>query len=101
MALVLGLVGAFLATVKGRSATVWFILGILAPISLVILLFLPSLNRREARVCPHCSRPIGEHDVVCSHCGRSIPISINMVKCPSCGVLVQEGRICEHCGSAL
>jgi len=90
-----------MASMKGRNAAVWFVLGMVAPVSLVILLFLPSLNQRPVRTCPHCGRPIGKSDTVCSQCGRSIPVSINMVKCRSCGMMVPEERLCSNCGKSL
>lgn len=97
----MGLVGAFIASIKGRNAMIWFILGMAAPVSLVILFFLPSVGHRAARACPNCSRPVNENDAVCPHCGKTIPVSIEMVKCPSCNMMVQQGRTCAHCGHAL
>lgn len=101
IALLIGVLGAIMASMKGRNPIVWFILGMAAPISLVVLLFLPSVNQRLVRTCPHCGRPIGERDTECSQCGRSTPVSINMVKCRSCGMMVPEESLCSNCGKSL
>lgn len=59
--------GAF-ACFRGRSATVWFFVGLVYfPVAYVLLLMLPSLRR-----CQYCRSKICQEEHVCPLCGKSI-----------------------------
>lgn len=45
-------------------------------------------------LCPHCGKPAGQGNF-CNNCGHSL----NLLKCPNCGALVQQGnKFCGECG---
>lgn len=101
--LVSGLVGAAIASAKGRSAVGWFLICFLVPFSVVVLLFLPVVRAsvRKTRKCAFCTASIPEEERVCPRCGRTQPASITMVTCPSCGTIVQDAKTCGKCGGPL
>jgi len=100
--LLAGVVGALVASYKGRSPVAWFVISFLLPPAVVVLMLLPrGRPSRGARRCPHCAGMMGHEDAACPHCGRAVPVSIEMVKCPSCGVMVREAGRCEQCGKEL
>ena len=70
------ILGAFctdVASVKGRSAGNWFVLGFLfGIIALIAIVGQPSKETREEK-CPSCLEPIYEEAVVCPHCQRDLP----------------------------
>ncbi|MGE5894208.1 MAG: double zinc ribbon domain-containing protein [bacterium] len=102
LSLLAGIIGAFIASGKGRSAPLWFFICFLMPLSLLVLSFLPKRTAPKAgRECPHCGARINREDTVCPRCNRMVPVSITMVKCPSCEVMVQEKERCDHCGRPL
>lgn len=54
------------ATLKGRSVIIWTLLTLcLSPVSLVVLLFLPSVKQ-----CPFCATSIPKQATVCGRCQR-------------------------------
>jgi hypothetical protein len=75
---VLAIVGAIVASNKGRSGAGWFFLCLLlTPVVILILLALPSLKRPE----PRLAEPYEETKV-----------------CPECAEIVKlEARICRYC----
>lgn len=98
--LLAGLVGAIVADGKGRSKIVWFLICFLFPLSILILLVLPSQPARgKLKNCPECGRIIKEDEAACPHCRKEQPI--NMVTCPSCGFVVRDEKICGNCGAHL
>lgn len=100
--LLAGVVAAFLASRKGRNPVAWFFISFLVPPAILVLLFLPggraSLGGKR---CPHCAGAMRHEDATCPHCGKGVPVSIEMVKCPSCGVMVRDAGRCERCGKEL
>lgn len=70
---------AIIASNKGRSAPLWFIIGALtAAIGLVVIAALPSERRTNdanatRRRCPFCAEDVQAAAIVCKHCGRDIP----------------------------
>lgn len=70
---------AVIASNKGRSGVLWFIIGALtAVIGLVVIAALPSERstqkpRGNSKRCPFCAEEILSAAVVCKHCGRDIP----------------------------
>jgi Uncharacterised protein family UPF0547 len=68
--LVLFLAGATAkaASDKGRSATHWFIAGVLLPgLTLVVALF---LDEELVKECPSCAHRVNRDARVCSYCGH-------------------------------
>ena len=66
---VLGLIGGYIYSRKGRSAVVGFLGGfILGPIGLILAL----LTRSNLKKCPYCAEYIKPEAKVCKHCGREV-----------------------------
>lgn len=94
--LIAAAVGAYVAGKKGRNWAVWGILCFIFPLTLVIVLFLPSvLSRGVTKQCPECGRIIPHNAMTCDFCKRELPIE--MVQCPKCGKFVPEGQKCPDC----
>jgi len=65
--ILMGIICAIIAQQKKRNAIGWFFLGAgFAIISLIVLLFLPTLE--ETMPCPFCKEPIKKDATICKHC---------------------------------
>ncbi len=69
-----GLVGAVIASRKGSSFPVWFVISAIIPILGPIAAL---LYRRESetplRACPACGAPARIYDAMCMRCGTDLP----------------------------
>ena len=74
VALLLGIVGAWLANDKGRSKTLWFILSTLCPLFIIPIALLGPKERFEGvfRQCPSCKEFIKWEAKVCKRCRTPI-----------------------------
>ena len=78
-----GILGAYLASRKGRSALGWGIAAfIFPPLALIPAILPPVVKLENLRRCPNCSGPVFKEDDNCPRCGESMPI--DMVECRSC-----------------
>ncbi len=90
-----GIVGGIIAAKKERAAVIWGLLCFIFPLLVIVIAMLPPLNVPAGRICPKCSRPIGEHERICSSCGDDKPIEL--VQCPTCGSYIAERNDCPVC----
>lgn len=107
-----GFFAAAIASGKGRSFGVWFVLGFLfGPIALLASGFMPkveidnvvrtpSVIAPTERKCPFCAEQIKVEAIVCKHCGRDVePLPAPKNICPHCGNDAGENPAqCSYCG---
>jgi len=70
LAVLLGLLPAFIASRKGHSFFFWWIFG-----ALLFIVALPlALIARDVRIkCPYCVEPVSKQATVCPHCHSQLP----------------------------
>ena len=89
IAMLLGLIPAFIAQSKGRSAFAWWIYGaLLFIIALPHALWLAPLSSATAGHERPIRRP-------CPHCAEDILPAAKI--CPFCKVAVEPKKLCSHC----
>ncbi len=71
--LLMGVLAAIVAKVKGRNPVAWFALG--SWFVLLALIVLAFLGRLHEALCPHCREPVSTEATVCPHCARDIAAS--------------------------
>lgn len=105
LCVLLGLIPAFIAQSKGRSAFIWWLYG--AALFLIALPHSLLLKPRETapasspqrRACPHCAEDIQLAAKICPFCKFSVEPSRT---CPHCLHIIQTtARHCTHCGTPL
>lgn len=76
VAIVMGVITAVVAQLRGRNGPGWFVLGALFPaIALLVVAVMPAITAEAARPTPE------------TH-----------VRCPDCKELVRkDARVCKHC----
>lgn len=104
--MLLGLIPAFIAQAKGRSAFAWWIYGALLFIVALphALLLSPRpadasrLDKPARRPCPHCAEDILPAATLCPFCKQTVqPQAI----CPHCRAIISpDAQYCTHCGTA-
>lgn len=77
-----------IASSKGRSGFLWFILGVLFGPLAFIVIFLPSMSKvseerairtgesGDYKKCPFCAEAVRKEAVKCKHCGSELPAPI-------------------------
>ena len=95
-----GILGAVIASKKGRNPFVWGMVCFIFPLLIVLLGVLPPLLKAgKTRQCPYCNKMLKESATECRYCGREMPI--NMVQCKECGSFVPERDYCMQCNRKL
>lgn len=70
LAVVLGLIPAFIARGKGRLFPLWWLYGSL--LFIIALIHSLALKDRSGAKCPHCAEFVNREARVCKHCGRDL-----------------------------
>lgn len=66
---VVAIVGAIVATNKGRSGAGWFFLCLLlTPLAILVLLALPTLDAPGTKMCPQCAEIVKAAAKICHFC---------------------------------
>lgn len=105
LCMLLGLIPAFIAQSKGRSAFGWWIYG-----ALLFLIALPHallLTPRKTeipisarrRACPHCAEDIQLAARICPFCKFAVEPAQSCSRCHR--VIPSDARHCTHCGAAV
>ena len=64
-----GIIGGIVASRKGRSGLIWFLLCAILPVLVLIPPFLSQVPRKgKFAVCPACNEIINWHATICKHC---------------------------------
>ncbi len=102
--MLLGLIPAFIAQSKGRSAFAWWIHGMLLfivalPHALLLNPIAPSPERQTPvrRPCPNCAEDILPAATICPFCKRSVEPRKCCGRCQT--LLPIEATDCTQCGS--
>lgn len=72
LAVLLGLVPAYIAKNKGYSFGGWWLFGALLFIIALPVAILMKPNAETRRQCPHCRTWVDREATVCAHCSRDI-----------------------------
>lgn len=120
IALILGLIPAFIAKSKGRNFLLWYIYGVALFIIALIHACVISKSAEAVKAeqqaqgytdCPFCKEPVKVGALVCPHCRRDLPQPTpeevekqneGLVKCPTCGFMAPEDEeLCPRCHNML
>lgn len=96
----IGILGAVIASKKGRNPLVWGLLCFIFPLLIFVIGMAPSVRSGgQTRPCPSCGKAIRASSTECGYCGKEMPI--NLVRCRECGSFVPEKEYCMKCNRKL
>lgn len=77
IALLLGMIPAYIASAKGKNFLLWWVYGtLLFAFAIVHAIAVKPAEKNllhyGMRYCPHCKKPIKLDSPVCCHCGRAV-----------------------------
>jgi len=73
LAIFCGLSAGVIGKIKGSSFFLWFLIGLVLPVTGTIAAVLYRFDSSEPRrQCPECGKVVPLHDQVCVRCGRDL-----------------------------
>lgn len=112
--LICGFICSVIAGAKGRSASMYFLTGlILGPLGIVLCAVIPAnvaqverdaVQLGNLRKCPFCAELVKTEAIVCKHCSRDLePVTIkspSFKTCQRCGETYSATlERCNYCGA--
>lgn len=96
----IGILGAIIASKKGRNIFVWGLACFIFPLTIFVIGIAPPLLKSgKTKQCPYCKRTLQEADTKCRYCEKEMPI--NLIQCRECGSFVPERDYCMQCNRKL
>ena len=75
--LIVAVAAGWLAEEKGRSAIIWFLVGLVSgPFAVVLVGFAPRGASGQFQRCRECREPIRREAVVCPFCRATMPTEV-------------------------
>lgn len=107
VALVLGLIPAFIAWSKGYSFLGWWVFGAAIWIVATPIAIFMGRNSKTVRLCPFCRSRMPVEATVCASCQREVGSGLGKmdVECPQCRVhseidATTQEWTCGNCGAS-
>ena len=74
--IIAGIAGGIIARRKGAARCCGFLLCAIVSSRIAIIIISPLASKGYTKKCPYCIDIIKEDGIVCTHCGRGLPIEM-------------------------